>query len=245
MNLIVLCAGYAQRLQGIGNGIPKALLPVRGRPMLDHVLEKTATHPKLQSVQVVTNAAHFSFFSRWKEDSQALQALSLPIHLLNNGSLTIADKLGAIGDLGWAIQAARLEGSDLAVVAGDTLFSKSQVGFFDRSSGKPCTIGTIDTGDIEKVKKIASITTAPDWRITAFEEKPKRPQSTIGGIALYYFRADSLPLIRQYLAEGNNPDQAGHLIAWLSTRVESYGIPVEGDWIDIGAPDSYQAAVNS
>jgi glucose-1-phosphate thymidylyltransferase len=57
-----------------------------------------------------------------------------------------------------------------------------------------------------------------------------------------HFRADTLPLIDQYLDEGNNPDQAGHLIAWLVDRVEVYGIPVSGDWIDVRTPETYQQA---
>ncbi|MGK0187327.1 MAG: glucose-1-phosphate thymidylyltransferase [Verrucomicrobiales bacterium] len=242
MNLVILCAGYAQRLQGIGNGVPKALLPVRGRPMLDHVLEKMGTHPALKTVSVITNAAHFSAFEDWMATSPEVKRLHIPLAVLNDGSLSCEDKLGAIGDLGWAIQEANLEQNDLAVVAGDTLFSSSQQQFIEKSLGKPCTIGTFDTRDVEVVKRIASITTATDGRILHFEEKPKSPRSTVGGIALYCFRSDCLPLIRQYLAEGNNPDQAGHLIAWLSKRVKTYGIPIDGDWIDIGSPDSYRFA---
>ena len=84
--------------------------------------------------------------------------------------------------------------------------------------------------------------TGMDGQIVHFVEKPKDPESTVGGIALYYFRSDCLPLVGQYLAEGNNPDQAGHLIAWLVQRVDVHGIPVEGEWIDIGTPQAYHSA---
>ena len=250
MNLIILCAGYAERLQGIGNGLPKALLPVRGAPMLDHVISQTATHTALKSINIVTNAVHFNAFEHWLSESGRIASLpaSLPVSLpvstklFNDGSSSPEEKLGAIGDLAWTIKAGRLQDDDLIVVAGDTLFSSSQEGFIDRSMSKPCTIGTFDTGDLNTVKKIASVETASDGRIIHFEEKPERPRTTIGGIALYYFRADCLPMVDQYIAEGNNPDQAGHLIGWLADRANVYGIPIEGDWIDIGTPEAYHSA---
>ena len=242
VNLLILCAGYAQRMLGVGNGIPKALLSVRGAPMLDHVLSRTADYPTLQTVTVVTNAAHHEQFKEWQKNSARCRNSQVPVKLLNDGSTSAVDKLGAIGDLSFAIGAGRLLDDDLVVVAGDTLFSASQSGFIGRSRGKPCTIGTFDTGSLDAVKKIASLSTDNEGRITDFEEKPQRPTSTVGGVALYYFRRDTIQLIDQYMVEGNNPDQAGHLIAWLTQRIAVYGIPIEGDWLDIGTPEAYSLA---
>ncbi|MCB1098204.1 MAG: NTP transferase domain-containing protein [Verrucomicrobiae bacterium] len=241
MNLLILCAGYAQRLQGLTGDFPKALLPVAGKPVLDTVLRYTAKHPALKSVFIVTNASHFEVFNTWL-DSPEREPLKIPVKLLNDGSTCAGNKLGAIGDLAWSIGAAAIDGDDLVVVAGDTLFSTSQEEFITRSIGKPCTTGTFDTGNVEAVKGIASVITAPNGQIVHFEEKPIKPESTVGGIALYYFQTDTLPLIEQYLAEGNNPDQAGHLIRWLTDRTEVYGIAISGHWIDIGTPESYQLA---
>jgi len=37
-------------------------------------------------------------------------------------------------------------------------------------------------------------------------------KSTLTGIALYYYPKSVLPLIKQYIAKGNNPDQPGRLV---------------------------------
>ena len=57
-----------------------------------------------------------------------------------------------------------------------------------------------------------------------------QPASTVTGIALYYYPRKTLPLIRQYIAEGNNPDQPGRLIQWLYPRTPVYTWPVPGLW---------------
>jgi glucose-1-phosphate thymidylyltransferase len=62
------------------------------------------------------------------------------------------------------------------------------------------------------------------------------------GIALYYYPKHTLPLIHQYIAEGNNPDQPGRLVQWLYTRTPVYTWRVPGIWFDIGSKESLEEA---
>ena len=78
--------------------------------------------------------------------------------------------------------------------------------------------------------------------ITFFEEKPKNPTSTLTGIALYYYPKATLPLIKQYIAEGNNPDQPGRLVQWLYPRTPVYTWSVPGLWFDIGSKETLEEA---
>jgi len=132
---------------------------------------------------------------------------------------------------------------DILVVAGDNLFSEKLTDF-----GRCCrekqspVLAVYDVGDLELIKKYNSISVDVHGQITFFEEKPKSPTSTLTGIALYYYPKSSLPLIRQYMAEGNNPDQPGRLIQWLYTRVPVYTWRVPGLWYDIGSRESLEEA---
>jgi len=65
---------------------------------------------------------------------------------------------------------------------------------------------------------------------------------TVTGIALYYYPKATLPLIKQYMAEGNNPDQPGRLIQWLYPRTPVYTWRVPGLWFDIGSKESLTEA---
>jgi len=97
-------------------------------------------------------------------------------------------------------------------------------------------------GSLEQVKKYSSISIDQQGRIVVFEEKPKNPTSSVTGIALYYYPRATLGLIKQYMAEGNNPDQPGRLVQWLYPRTPVYTWPVPGLWFDIGSKETLEEA---
>jgi glucose-1-phosphate thymidylyltransferase len=103
-------------------------------------------------------------------------------------------------------------------------------------------LAVYDVGNLEEIKKYNSITTDTAGRITFFEEKPKQPVSTLTGIALYYYPKSTVPLIKQYIAEGNNPDQPGRLVQWLYPRTAVYTWRVPGLWFDIGSKETLAEA---
>jgi glucose-1-phosphate thymidylyltransferase len=79
-------------------------------------------------------------------------------------------------------------------------------------------------------------------RVSSFVEKPEKPASTLIGIALYYYPKAMLPLIEQYVAEGNNPDQPGRLVQWLYPRTPVFTWQVPGLWYDIGSKETLEEA---
>ena len=132
---------------------------------------------------------------------------------------------------------------DLIVVAGDNLFSEKlgDFGEFCREKNAP-VLALYDVGDLEQIKKYNSISVDGAGRITVFEEKPKNPTSTLTGIALYFYPKGTIPLIQQYIAEGNNPDQPGRLVQWLYPRTAVYTWRVPGLWFDIGSKETLEEA---
>ena len=132
---------------------------------------------------------------------------------------------------------------DIIVVAGDNLFSDKLQGFGEYAREKAAPVLAVyDVGNLEEIKKYNSISVDDQSRITFFEEKPKNPNSTLTGIALYYYPKATLPLIKQYVAEGNNPDQPGRLVQWLYPRTPFYTWQVPGTWFDIGAKETLEEA---
>ncbi|HBG00066.1 MAG TPA: nucleotidyltransferase family protein, partial [Firmicutes bacterium] len=76
----------------------------------------------------------------------------------------------------------------------------------------------------------------------SFEEKPQQPKFPWGVPALYIYKQETLPLIRKYLEEGNNPDAPGHFVPWLIKHKPIYAFQFEGQWYDIGTFESYEEA---
>jgi glucose-1-phosphate thymidylyltransferase len=241
MKVLILAAGYATRLYPLTQTRPKPLLDVAGQPMIDYVLDNIAPIGGIDRVYVVTNAKFADQFQQWADQYRAIKA-KLDFTIVNDGSTDDSNKLGAIGDIHLVLTREKID-DDLIVVAGDNLFSETLHGF-----GKVCrernapVLAVYDVGSLEEIKKYNSITLDASGKITFFEEKPKNPTSTLTGIALYYYPKATLPLIHQYVAEKNNPDQPGRLVQWLYTRTPVYTWRVPGIWYDIGSKENLEEA---
>jgi glucose-1-phosphate thymidylyltransferase len=241
MKVLILAAGYATRLYPLTLTQPKPLLPVAGKPMIDYVLDNIAPIGGIDRVYVVTNAKFAGHFQEWSDHYRAHKS-KLDFTIINDGSTDDTNKLGAIGDINLVITKEKID-DDLIIVAGDNLFSESVEGFGAVCREKKAPVlAVFDVGSLEEIKKYNSITLDAQGKITFFEEKPKKPTSTLTGIALYYYPKSTLPLIRQYIAEKNNPDQPGRLVEWLYRRTPVYTWRVPGIWFDIGSKDSLEEA---
>ena len=240
MKLLILAAGYATRLYPLTLNQPKPLLAVAGKPMMEHVLDNVADIRDIDQAYVVTNAKFASHFEDWASGYRP--DLHFRFTIVNDGSTDDSNKLGAIGDMHLVLTKFAIE-DDVIVIGGDNLFSEDLSGFGDycRQKNAPVT-GVYDVGDLEQIKKYNAIEIDADGRIIYFEEKPKEPKSTLTGIALYYYPKWTLPLIHQYIAEGNNPDQPGRLVQWLYPRVPFYVWKVPGLWYDVGSIQTLEEA---
>lgn len=236
MKAVILAAGYATRLYPLTLDRPKALLPVGGRPMLEHLLERLGEVEGLDGVFLVTNAKFADTFRGWAAQAGAA------VRIVDDGTSDDETRLGAIGDLDLTIREAGID-DDLLVLAGDNLFSESLAPFaeFGRAKGSPA-LGVYDVGDLEAIKRYSTIELDSDDRVTYLEEKPERPRSTLTGIALYFYPRSALGLVREYLDAGNNPDQPGRLVQWLYPRVPVYGWRVPGRWYDVGSKETLAEA---
>jgi glucose-1-phosphate thymidylyltransferase len=241
VKLIILAAGYATRLYPLTLNQPKPLLGVAGKPMIEHVLDNLAPVIEIDHVYVVTNAKFASHFEQWAEGYGANKG-GVGFTIINDHSTDDSNKLGAIGDLNLVLDSANVD-DDIMVVAGDNLFSQSleELGLVCRQAGAP-VLALYDVGDLEEIKKYNAIEVDGEGRITFFEEKPAQPRSTLTGIALYYYPRSSLPLIRRYIDEGNNPDQPGRLVEWMYRRTPFYTWKVPGIWFDIGSKENLEEA---
>jgi glucose-1-phosphate thymidylyltransferase len=241
MKVIILAAGYATRLYPLTLNQPKPLLPVAGQPMIDYVLDNLAPIPGIDRVCIVTNAKFAGHFERWAENYKASKT-PLDFVTINDKSTDDTNKLGAIGDLNLVLEKEAID-DDIIVVAGDNLFSQSLEAFgkFCREKNQP-VLGVYDVGSLDLARKYSSVETDASGRITSFVEKPAHPATPLIGIALYYYPKATVPMIRQYIAEGNNPDQPGRLVQWMFPKIPVYTWAVPGIWFDIGSKDTLEEA---
>jgi glucose-1-phosphate thymidylyltransferase len=216
---LILAAGYATRLRPLTDDFPKGLLPVGGRPIVDWIVDGIRG-AGIDDIRLVTNARFARLFEDWAEG----------VTIVDDGTSTNETRLGAIGD----IQFAALD-DDALVVAGDNLFDYELadfVEFWRMRDGS--AVAVHDVGSKELAKKYGVIDVDASGRIVDFAEKPDEPASTLVATATYLYTRAHLRLVDTYLAEGNPPDQPGHLVAWLHRREPVYAYRFDGGWYDVG-----------
>jgi glucose-1-phosphate thymidylyltransferase len=241
MKLIILAAGYATRLHPLTLTQPKPLLEVAGKPILAHVMQHLRQTPELSSVTIISNHRFFEHFSRWAAEQQQKDP-HLPIEVIDDGSTNETNRLGAIGDLVFAIEKQSID-EDVIVVAGDNLFSQDIAAFGTYCLSRQAPVlGVHDVGRLEHTRQYSEVHVNMEGQITSFAEKPEDPTTTVIGIALYYYPRTLLPQIIQYVRDGNNADQPGRMIQWLYPRTPVYTWTLPGLWYDIGSKETLEEA---
>jgi glucose-1-phosphate thymidylyltransferase len=246
LKALILAAGYATRLSPLTDSFPKMLLPLAERPMLDYLLDRIREVGEIDEIHLVTNSRFSPIFGAWAETLQQSVAKSgkgVVVH--DDGTTSNEDRLGAIGDLAFAIERGGLSGDDLFVVAGDNLIGYSLPGFVEfwrEKGGSALALHHVADRDLLSNYGVVELDEAD--RVIGFEEKPAEPRSNLAATASYLYRDEDLELLPRYLAEGNPPDAPGNFAAWLHTRAPVYGYRVSGEWYDIGDLGQLLAADN-
>jgi glucose-1-phosphate thymidylyltransferase len=241
MNALILAAGYATRLYPLTLKKAKPLLVVGGKPIIEWVVDNLQRVPDLETIYVVANDKFAADFQAWSERYQDRHP-QFKFKIVNDGSKSDDDKLGAIGDINFVVTRENLTQSSLLIVAGDNFFTESLEGFVACAKGSEATVGVYDVGDREAIKKYGNVLIDDDRVVTHLEEKPQQPRGTLAAIALYYYSPAVLSLLSNYLAAGNNSDQPGRFVQWLYTRKPVKTYQIKGKWLDIGSKETLDNA---
>jgi glucose-1-phosphate thymidylyltransferase len=241
MNALILAAGYATRLYPLTLNKAKPLLEVGGKPIIEWLLDNLISVSELGGIYIVTNNKFARDFQSWANAYQKRHSAA-QIKVINDGSTSDDDKLGAIGDINLVLTRENLANDDLIVIAGDNLFEQPLTDFVKVAINSPATVAVHDVGDLQAMKKYGTVSIDENGVITQFEEKPEKPKSTLASVALYYYSREILQLFRTYLAAGNNPDQPGRFLQWLYQRKPVKTFKMKGRWLDIGSRETLEAA---
>jgi glucose-1-phosphate thymidylyltransferase len=241
MNVLILAAGYATRLYPLTLNKAKPLLVVGGKPIIEWLVDNLSGISDLETIYVVTNDKFAADFQTWSQSYQKRHP-EFKFKIINDGSTSEEDKLGAIGDINFVVTHENLSQTSLLIAAGDNLFTNSLADFVKYARNTDVTIAVYDVGDSEVIKKYGNVSVDAEGILTRFEEKPQKPQGTLAAIALYYYSPAVLLLLRTYLAAGNNADQPGRFVQWLYTRKPVKTFQIKGRWLDIGSKETLENA---
>ena len=137
MYAIVLAGGYAKRLWPLTLNTPKALLPIAGKPILDHIIEKLkALNPPLNEIVLSTNQRFQPQFQEWLS-ARAYRN----VELAPDNAASEEEKPGAIKAMAKIIFAS--EDDDVLVIAGDGMFNDDLSGMLETFKRKNAAVVAI------------------------------------------------------------------------------------------------------
>jgi len=235
---LLLAGGYATRLRPLTDRLAKPLLPVGGKPMVDWIVDRIAEAGIADELHLVTNAVYASEFERW--------AAARDVTVWNDGTSSNDDRLGAIGDVRFAIEQGGLADDDLLVIAADNLFEFSLRDYvsFWQGKGIGSAIAVHRLAEPSMASLYGVVELDQDDRVIGMEEKPEHPRSDLASTATYLLHRDHLSILERYLDDGNPPDPPGRFFAWLYPREPLYGFRFPEPWFDIGDPEQLLEADN-
>jgi glucose-1-phosphate thymidylyltransferase len=236
MKALILGAGYGTRLHPLTEDTPKPLLEVAGKPIMEHILEKLNVE-EITEILIVSNHRFYEKFRLWLNHFDYPK----PIKIINDGTLSNDDRLGAIGDLNFVMQDVEIR-DDLLVIAGDNLFGFSLTEFITDFKKKDSTLLAFhDLQDLEKVKRKYGVGILEGRKVVGFEEKPWNPRSSLAATACYAFKKNDLRYVQELLSSGRG-DAPGDLIKLLVQKSNVHGFVFDDHWFDIGSFESLEAA---
>lgn len=242
MTVLILAGGYGTRLAELGKNMPKALLKIQNRYLVDCILEKIRGLKGVREVILVTNNRFHGIFQQWVKGHTGYIC---PVHIVNDGTNTPEDRLGSIGDMDFVIRRKNVR-DDMLVIGGDNVFGDPLDAYirFSQKKAPAVTIGVYDIRSLEEARRFGVVDIDVHGRIKTFDEKPVKPRSTLIGMCLYYLPEKSLGFIADYLLKSGKSDAAGDYIRWLCQKSAVYGFKFHGKWYDIGSIESYREAQN-
>ncbi len=233
MKCILLCAGYATRMFPLTENFPKSLLKVKGKPIIDYLIEDLESEGRISEYVVVSNHKFIDIFNDWKKTR------SENIVVLDDGSTSNETRLGAVRDIYFAIDKLGID-EDVLVLAGDNLLSFSFNKFIDfYNEKKKSCIMTYYEEDYEVLKACGVIEMNEDNKVISFVEKPHTPKTHYCVPPFYIYRKEDLYLFKVGLEGECKVDAPGHYVEWVSKRIDVYAYIMPSKRIDIGTLEDY------
>jgi NDP-sugar pyrophosphorylase family protein len=222
---VVLVGGEGTRLRPLTETVPKPLLPLVDRPMLDHVLDHLVAHGVREVIMSSPYLeATFGPFLEARAGTPAISWVTEREPLGTGGAIvSVLDRLGT---------------EPFFALNGDILTDLDLTEMLDAHRERGASV-TIALHRVDDARAFGLVESDRDGRIVAFREKPPEP---IGGdINAGTYVLD--PRILRRWTPGTYLWIEGEVFpALIDEGVPVYGYSAGAYWLDLGTPEHYLRA---
>jgi mannose-1-phosphate guanylyltransferase len=244
MKAMILAAGKGTRVRPITYTIPKPMIPILQKPVMEFLVELLRQHG---FDQIMVNVSHLAEeIENYFRDGQRFGvdiAYSFEGRIVD-GQL-VGEAIGSAGGMRRIQDFSPFFDDTFVVLCGDALIDLDLTAAlaWHRKKGSIATI-VMKTVDPSEVSSYGVVVTDEDGRIKAFQEKPTVEDALSNTIntGIYIFE----PEVLNYIPSGEVYDIGGDLFPKLvEMGAPFYGIPMDFQWVDIGRVPDYWQAVRS
>lgn len=234
MRAFILAGGFATRLWPLTESRAKPLLPLAGKPLLSHIVDKI---PADVPVTVSTNAVFEESFRAWAA-SETRKNIEIRIEHTRSDD----EKLGALGAVRQWIEEEKIA-DDVLLLTGDNYFGFRFEDFLKDYKEGSALIAAYDIGALEKAKSFGTVI-VKQGIVTGFEEKPMHPKSTLVSTGCSVIPQADLPILVAYAKQ--HPDNVGGIFEeLLRHKKEVRCFTFTDPWFDVGSFEAYLDATRS
>ncbi len=234
MKCLILAAGYATRLYPLTENFPKPLLDVRGKTILDWLVDDIDTLGEVDEYVVISNHKFAHHFDAWAASKKQ------KITVVDDGTDTNETRLGAVRDIQFAIDKLGLD-DEMLVIAGDNVLDFSLTAFIKYAKQKGASaVMRYYEPETSKLLKSGVVTIDENDLVLEMTEKSATPATHWCCPPFYFYTREDARLVKDGIAAGCGTDAPGSYIAWLCKKTKVYAMEMPGKRYDIGNLESYE-----
>ena len=244
MKAMILAAGKGTRVQPITHIIPKPMIPILQKPVMEFLLELLKEHGFRE---IMVNVSHLAEeIENYFRDGQRFGveiAYSFEGRI-EDGEL-IGDALGSAGGLKKIQDFQNFFDETFVVLCGDALVDLDLTEAVKRHKQNGA-IASLITKKVpkEQVSSYGVVVTDNEGKVKAFQEKPSIDEALSDCIntGIYLFE----PEIFDHIPSGQKFDIGADLFPKLVAKeLPFYALPMDFEWVDIGKVPDYWSAIRS
>lgn len=244
MKAMILAAGKGTRVRPITHTIPKPMIPILQKPVMEFLLELLREHG---FTEIMVNVSHLAEeIENYFRDGQRFGveiAYSFEGRI-EDGEL-IGDALGSAGGLKKIQNFQRFFDETFVVLCGDALIDLDLTEAVRRHKAKGAMASLITMRvPKDQVSSYGVVVTDEDGRVRSFQEKPAVDEAASNMIntGIYIFEPEVLDFVPSDKPFDIGADLFPKLV---EAGAEFYALPMEFEWVDIGKVPDYWQAIRS
>ena len=239
---MILAAGQGTRVRPLTKNIPKPMVPILGKPVLEYLIEHLARHGV---TQIMINVAfnHYKIENYFGDGHRWGVEIGYSYEGAKEHGEIVSKPMGSAGGMRKIQDFGGFFDETTIVLCGDAIVDLDIGAALKEHAAKKAlaSVVTLD-GPLDQVQNYGVVVADDNGRIQSFQEKPKptEAKSTAASTGIYIFEPEVLDLV----PSGKAFDIGSELFPLLVDKnLPFYAQKTDFNWIDIGRVTDYWAVL--